>query len=50
MRVRYHFIGEHIEDGIVKIVFFRSEQNDADIYTKNVGEKVFNEHSNKYMR
>ena len=48
--VRYHFIREHIEDGIVKIVFVRSEQNDADIYTKNVGEKTFNEHSSKYMK
>ena len=48
--VWYHFTREHIEDGIVKIVFLRSEQNDADIYTNNVGEKTSNEHSNKYMK
>ena len=48
--MRYQFIREHIEDGIVKIVFVNSEQNDADIYTNNVREKVFNEHSNKYMK
>ena len=39
---RYHFVREYIEDGIVKVIFVRSENNDADIFTKNVNTKTFN--------
>ena len=34
--IRYHFVREFIEDGIVKIIFVRSEDNERDIFTKNV--------------
>ena len=34
--VRHHFVREYIEDGIVKIVFIRSEDNMADPFTKNM--------------
>ena len=45
--IRYHFIREHIIDGVVEIVFVRSEENDADIFTKNVGKSIFVKHSKK---
>ena len=48
--VRYHFVRDYIEDGFVKIVFVRSEDNDSDIYTKNLGEELFYKHSGKYSQ
>ena len=35
---------------MVKIVFVVSEHKDSDSYTKNVGDKVFNQYSDKKMR
>jgi hypothetical protein len=39
--IRTHFVREFIEDGIIKIIFIRSEDNDADIFTKNPTEELF---------
>ena len=47
--IRYHFVRDYIEDGIVKILFVKSADNDSDIYTKNLGEELFNKHSKKYI-
>jgi hypothetical protein len=41
---RYHFVREYVEDGIVKVVFVRSENNDADIFTKNLNGETFEKH------
>ena len=43
--VRYHFVREFIEDGFVKIVFVRSKENAADIFTKNVSGEIYDYHS-----
>lgn len=45
--IRTHFVRQHIEDGIFKIEFVRSADNDADIYTKNTSEEIFNKHASK---
>ena len=34
--IRYHFIREYVDQGIVKIVFVKSEDNKADPFTKNL--------------
>ena len=47
--IRAHFVREFIEDGVLKVVFVRSEDNGADIYTKNTTEFLFEKHSSKYM-
>jgi hypothetical protein len=47
--IRYHFVREYIEDGTVIIKFVRSEENDADIFTKNLGTGLYNKHSSKFM-
>ena len=47
--VRYHFIREYIDDGTVEIVFVPSEENDSDIFTKNVSKEAFEKHSFKFM-
>ena len=32
---KYRYVGEYVDQGVVKIIFVRSEENDADIFTKN---------------
>jgi hypothetical protein len=46
---RYHFICEHIEDGFIQIVFVKSCDNDADLFTKNVSKDIYNEHVGKFL-
>ena len=45
--IRTHYFRQLIESGILKIVFIKSEDNDADIYTKNVSEELFHKHVDK---
>jgi Reverse transcriptase (RNA-dependent DNA polymerase) len=49
VNTRYHFVRELIEDGTIKVEFVRSENNDSDIFTKNVGKELYLKHSNKFM-
>ena len=48
--VRYHFVREYIKDGVLTILFVRSENNDADIMTKNLGTETFQKHSAKLAK
>ena len=36
-------------DGMVEIVFVRLEDNDSDIFTKNVSKETYRKHSDKFM-
>jgi hypothetical protein len=45
---RYHFIQEHIEDGFIQIVFVRTSNNNADIFTKNVNKETYEKHIVKF--
>ena len=47
--IRAHFVREYIEDDILKLVFIRTDDNDADIFTKNTSEDLYNKHSNKLV-
>ena len=47
--VKYHFVREYVEDGMIKVVFVKSEENDADIWTKNVKSDIFKKHTEKFM-
>ena len=49
INVRYHFIREYVVDGMVGIVFVPSEENDLDIFTKNVPKVTYERHSKKFM-
>jgi hypothetical protein len=46
---RYHFVREHVEGGLIKIVFVKSGTNDADMFTKNVGKEAYEKHVNKFL-
>ena len=45
--IRVHYVREYIHDGIIKVEFVRTENNDADILTKNTTEEIFKTHSEK---
>ena len=46
---RYHFVREYIERGEIVIEFVRSEENDSDIMTKNLGEEAYWKHADKLI-
>ena len=48
--VRTKFVKEFCEDGIIKIIFVRSEDNDSDILTKNLQSELFRKHSRKLIK
>jgi len=47
--VCYHFIRDYVEDGVVQVIFVRSEHNDADVFTKNLGNEAFHRHASKFI-
>ena len=44
--LKYHFVREFVEDGVLKVVFVRSSENLSDPFTKNVGES---DHVSKFQ-
>ena len=45
--IRHHYVRQYVEDGTVKIIFVRSEENSADTYTKNTTGATFKKHALK---
>jgi hypothetical protein len=46
---RYHLIRKDIEDGFIQIVFVKSCDNDADLFTKNVSKDIYNKYVGKSL-
>jgi hypothetical protein len=46
---RYHFVREYSEEGVIKIVFVRSEDNKSDPFTKNVSSEVYDKHIGDFI-
>jgi hypothetical protein len=46
---RYHFIRENVEEGIVRVEFVKSSENDSDILTKNVNQEMYEKHAMKFL-
>ena len=44
--IQYDFIREHVDNGKIRIKFLRSEDNTADIMTKNLSGEKFHKHNN----
>jgi Reverse transcriptase (RNA-dependent DNA polymerase) len=42
--LRYHYVRELIEQGVIEIKFVRSEENVSDIFTKNLRQELFEKH------
>ena len=47
--VRAHYVRKYVEDGMVNIVFVKSEDNAEDIYTKNVSGTIFKKHATRSL-
>ena len=47
--IRYHFVREFVEDGFIKIIFVKTADNDADIFTKNVNGETYDRHAKKFQ-
>ena len=48
--VRTKFVNKFCEDGIVKIIFVKSQDNDSDILTKNLASELHKKHSAKLVK
>ena len=46
---RLKFVQEFVFDGFIKIIFVRTGDNDADLFTKNLGGDLFKHHAEKMM-
>ena len=40
---------EYVEDGFIKIIFVKSEDNDSDIFTKNTSVDTYERHQRKVV-
>ena len=47
--VRYRFVQEFVMDKFIKVVFVRTEENDADLFTKNLGGDLHEKQSAKLV-
>jgi hypothetical protein len=47
--IRRHFVRQFTEDGIIKTIFVPTDDNEADINTKNTPEDIFKKHVAKNM-
>jgi hypothetical protein len=45
----YHYVRENLEEGIINIEFVKSIENDSDIFTKNVSQKICAKHVTKFL-
>jgi hypothetical protein len=45
----YLFIRENVEDGIIKVEFVKSIDNDSDDFTKNVSQKIHEKHVKQFL-
>ena len=46
---RYHFVREFVEEGFVKIIFVRSEDNISDPFTKNTPSSIYEKHTAEFV-
>ena len=46
---RTNFVRLLVEDGTIKIIFVRSEENDSDIFTKDTSESTYKKHTENFM-
>ncbi len=47
--IHYRFVQEFVLDRFIKVIFVRTENNDSDIFTKNLGGDLHERHSKKMI-
>jgi ketol-acid reductoisomerase len=46
---RYHFVRENLDDGIIKIEFVKFNENQSDIFTKNITQEIYERHVQTFL-
>lgn len=49
MDARYHYVREFVQEGFIKIIFVKSAENKADMFTKNVTSETHDFHVKSYI-
>ena len=47
--IRYNYVREFIQDCFLKIIFVKSQENKADIFTKNVSADLQRKHAKNFL-
>ena len=47
--IQYKYANEYVQDGVVKIVFVKSAENDSGILTKAISAELYEKHSKKMV-
>jgi len=47
--IQYHFVCKYLEDRFIEIIFMRTKENCADIFTKNVNGLSYEHHNGKFI-
>ena len=47
--IQYKYVNEFVEDGIIKIIFVKSAENDSNILTKNLSTELHEKHARKMV-
>ena len=48
--VRTKYVRDYVEDGVLKLIFVKSEDNESDIMTKNCPSDLHKKHSSKIVK
>ena len=47
--IKYNFVRQYVEEGFIKVIFVRSEDNTAETFTKNLSSKLHQKHKNELV-
>ena len=47
--VRYRFVKQFTKEGFIKVIFVKTDENDADLFTKNLSGEKFRKHADKLI-
>ena len=47
--VRTKYVNEYVQDGVLKIDYVKQEENDADIFTKNLRSELHGKHAVRFI-
>ena len=49
MDVRFRFVQQFKIEGFIKVIFVRTDENDVDLFTKNLNDEKYKLHSDKLI-
>jgi hypothetical protein len=47
--IQYHVVRENLDDGIIKIEYIKSVENQSEIFTQNVTQEIYERHVGKFL-